>query len=462
LLNSRKQQIMSETKSKPEPYEPSEWAKQQMRGLERAPLYADATKIEEGWLAHMEGKEAKDKKPQKPVETKEHKDSQPKEADKEKTSVVEVKKTEAEQTPSEPKQETAQTETVDPDDLPDEAAVSGDLPESAKASTETKTAEVKNGEEKKPATGHAKEHGKNGHGDHEHHHKPSNLIKWLKRIGYTGLIVGASYLTYKFIGAVNENMEKYDDTKHRVEDVSSHNQSVDSTASIVTEGETPGGIAVLEQRMSSVFGPDALSGLKVTSVFHGEQEKNDLEIIGFENNPNLPSEAEMRAYVQTLPKSFRPPKIAYVDQENLVVEVNGQIVLAEAYYDNTYLNLSRHAANSADSTFFKLINHEVGHEADPFNNNFLNYEDRVTLLHMTWQRVNAPDHHDSAYPYLFVDPLTRTMEYFAEISRKYFQDRTLLNPADRALIEFVIERTDPGYDYERSQATRNSIVERNE
>ncbi|HXK36647.1 MAG TPA: hypothetical protein VJ553_03640 [Candidatus Paceibacterota bacterium] len=99
----------------------------------------------------------------------------------------------------------------------------------------------------------------------------------------------------------------------------------------------------------------------------------------------------------------------------------------------------------------EFLAHEVCHFADPMFNVDLAEPDRVRIYASVLDRMNAGDRFHSWYVEHISNPDPQVLttvkagEYWAETCGAYLRDDKLLPDADRALVESLISKTDPGY-----------------
>ncbi len=114
-----------------------------------------------------------------------------------------------------------------------------------------------------------------------------------------------------------------------------------------------------------------------------------------------------------------------------------------------------------------VLIHEIAHANDFMNDNQFTQSERQQLLDALRLRVKSPDRLRSPYVESIhnedarLEGITKAREYWGEIAAEYFASsspRIALSPADVALIETVIQKTDPAFDQHKAKERRDAVL----
>lgn len=116
------------------------------------------------------------------------------------------------------------------------------------------------------------------------------------------------------------------------------------------------------------------------------------------------------------------------------------------------------------SSFDHLANHEAAHANDWLTDDTLTASERIAVLFQVAERITAPDRYKSSYveSIEMKDAQTtqriRCHEYFAEISAVYFTRPDTLHIKDYRIVDSVVRRNDPNFDFDKARAVRYAAM----
>ncbi len=232
-------------------------------------------------------------------------------------------------------------------------------------------------------------------------------------------------------------------------------------------GEASEFAAVSKERILSQVGDRPLIGLEQAAVLEprapGDAARRMMRLDEFHERPT--AREAFSASLDSLPPSFLDniEKISYRDE---LIPMRGEYGIpgsVEAAHANpsTYEIVFSRGSQSYDPFMLAItMDHEVCHLNAPDTHRGLNPNDRYVLYQRLLDRVQAPDRYRSSYVEAIknADPkielYRKASEYWAEICREYVGGSFVFPTADRALVQSLIDKTDPGFKEEARDRRR--------
>jgi hypothetical protein len=250
--------------------------------------------------------------------------------------------------------------------------------------------------------------------------------------------------------------------------MSTENAGVDPLIETLERGNTVERAAILRQRLGNAY-VDLLMRPESHSTFYESQHHHDsisgpTEITSTHDEISVD---EIGHYLKGYPNSWLQGKVAKIkfSQEKFGPPSgyvkNGRTIGLFHTREEKIEIFGSVVDRKNMSRFDRVVAHEIAHGNDWRTDDKLTIDQRIELLAKVASRVLSEDRFRSGYVEAIEvagDPQTqfalKCTEYWAEISREYFNNPRSLSYKDFVIVHDHVRRTDPDFDIDDGRRTR--------
>jgi hypothetical protein len=216
------------------------------------------------------------------------------------------------------------------------------------------------------------------------------------------------------------------------------------------------GIEEIEARLNRMFG----NFWSVGDVRYGQEVPEPITVSPIDTKDGKITENEIRSLLDHLPKGWVKGEINRLIQTD--EEYSGPPPSTRS--SKALAICFRYSAEPSEIFFYQSearetslgysvtsIDHEVAHANDWLTDSQMSQKERLELLYLIAQRLSAPDRYKSGYVESIKEKTPeatnyrKAMEYWAEISKAYFNSPWNLSINDFVIVHNLVRKTDPDY-----------------